>query len=164
MFVYLHVHGGVCLLSFAHVWSSTMHSNCLWDTALEMMHSARCSAAYYISDSYKCGSKANSICDSLPRFYFSFHKCVIKASIIGYSVRVELRDEKTSWHQLSPWELLAAKDCGPRNGSQGIVQMIILFPANCMAWGACSFYLSINIITATLEGVHQRVCARVCRG
>ena len=58
---------------------------------------------------------------------------------------MELRDEKGSWHQLSPWEHLAAKDFGPESGSLCIVQMIILFPGSCVAWVAWSCYLSINI-------------------
>lgn len=57
--------------------------------------------------------------------------------------------------------LPATKDCGPESGSLCIVPMIILFPASCMAWGAWSFYLSINIITATLKGVYQ-CTAPVC--
>lgn len=69
LFVYLHVHRGLCLLSFADTWCSvknvqmeTVYRTQLW----------RCRAVQAALN--KCGNKTNSICGSLPRFYFRVHR------------------------------------------------------------------------------------------
>lgn len=88
---------------------------------------------------------------------------IINARLISSSVRGELREEKSSWHRLSPWELPAAEDCGPGSAGRCTAPMIIPSLTSRMACGAWSFYLSISVSATTHRGVREVQRTNACR-